>query len=106
MTSLEDFDRKSFEEGSVSSPVADWSRVVLDRLLERAFPPFERRVRISTRSASLIRIPALVLAAEARHAGRRAAAAMAAEIALGAVLLQSRPYMESELEGIVLASSL
>jgi hypothetical protein len=86
-----------------SSPV--WAATVLGRLQETATPVHDRQQPMTDEAATAMRVPALVLAAEAVHAEEDALAADLRQLAAATCLLRGRPAHPSLLETLILAAA-
>ena len=86
-----------------SSPV--WAAAVLRRLRETAAPIFGRQQPMTDDAAAAIRVPALVLAAEAVHAKEEALAADLRRLAAATCLMRRRSEDAGLLETLILATA-
>jgi hypothetical protein len=86
-----------------SSPA--WAVAVLHRLRESAAPVLGRQQPMTDHAATVIRVPALVLAAEAVLAQQDALAADLRRLAAATCLMRSRAEDASLLETIILATT-
>ncbi|HEY0000704.1 MAG TPA: hypothetical protein VGB74_09640, partial [Actinoplanes sp.] len=84
-----------------SAPV--WAHAVLGGLQETAAPVFGRQRPLTADAATAIRVPAIVLAAEAATAGEPALAADLFRLAAATLLMRRRAEGTETLEGLVLA---
>lgn len=105
LLALHTFDRDVVESPMVGTPASGWCRFALSRLLLEGVPLFDRADDVPGSATSAVRMMALALSCELQQAKATDAAARITEIALGTVLLQARPFVGPELEGILLAGA-
>ncbi|MCU7722651.1 NACHT domain-containing protein [Actinoplanes sp. KI2] len=86
-----------------SSPI--WARTVLRRLHSSAAPILARQQPMTADAALAIRVPALVLAAEAMYAHDEALAAMLRRLAAATCLMRRRTRNGYPMEALVLATA-
>lgn len=86
-----------------SSPI--WADIVLRRLRETAIPVLGRQLPMTNESATAIRLPALVLAAEAAHAHNDVLEGDLRRLAAATCLLRRRAHNADLLESLILATA-
>ncbi|GAA2475511.1 NACHT domain-containing protein [Winogradskya humida] len=87
------------------SSAPEWANSVLHGLRAAAVPMLERRATLTAETATRVRLPALVLAAEAVAGGRREMAADLRHLAAATCLIQRRTRGTDVLETLVLATA-